>query len=162
MRLALSVYFMLTVLPAMAHGAAEQNQETESECTCTEYPFTPDSPCFDRCAVNIVLTSSPTEIVNALNIGTQLQSKIRKIKSEASFYSYPMTNYPAVASTALEEFIPSESFSAEEIEDLRDAFETANPKSLQELIKGASTTAPFWLENSPFMDNESNTVPSDK
>ena len=54
-----------------------------SECNCNKWPYVPDPPCFNQCAVDIVLKSDPDRLKATLNLPEPLAQKVIALRAQA-------------------------------------------------------------------------------
>lgn len=128
MKISLRIVLLAVGFPAIALAASGQDQESENECGCLEYPFTPDPPCWDVCVVKVISRTPTEKLSNVLGLGPELQSQIMKFEMEVPTYT-----------TASQKSVMFKDFFSDfDQTELRSSFENADQEQLFELMKDAS------------------------
>ena len=53
------------------------------DCDCKVWPFKPDPPCFDPCAVKLLVKADPKRLQEVLNLPDAFLSRILRLRSQA-------------------------------------------------------------------------------
>lgn len=111
-RMSFVIRYAIPAITALLSFTSTGHGETDPECSCSPWPFTPDPPCFNICAVNLARDLTPNELSNALGTNS---------------YSGLKAALDAIATTGTD-------LSPEVEIKLRDAFENADKNRLNETL----------------------------
>ena len=92
--------FLLHVLAGLALLVAAP---AWAECDCTQYPFVPDPPCFNKCAGRLISRASPDSLESVLGLSPATAKRIAspRFAGTPSLHDYRLYMSPAEF-TALE------------------------------------------------------------
>lgn len=106
---------VLTLMLAMPSAATSQSN---TECACATYPFRPNPPCYEICAVKTISLVPVDEWSDVLDLPPSLKTKINELQRSPEF-AYPYTHF----------------FSPEQQVEIIDSFDKASPEALEQLLR---------------------------